>query len=312
MSDRCTAFSRGQVWRRATGLPSRLSRFPQWSGAIALTLLVLVLGACDQDEKPAASVYRVAMAPGESAEQLRQRFEPLLEHIGARTGLGLELVIPDDYAHLLELFRTKQIDIARFGGLTFVHAHLRHGAVPMVFRDIDVHFRSYFLTAADDSGQSLEDFAGTRFAFGSELSTSGHLMPRYFMMRADITPESHFDAITYTGADDRTAQLVRDGTVDLGVANGAIIDSMFADGRLSRNDVRIAWKSPPYPDYVWASQSDLPPAVRDRLMMAFLELDRSDAAHATILAAMNAGGYLPSRARDFRELFDAAQALDML
>lgn len=272
----------------------------------------MLVGGCRDGDRPAAGPYRVGLLPDESAERVRAKYAPLIAHLATHTGVALELVIPADYGEILALFRDGKIDFARLGGLTFIQAHLRHDAVPMVFRDTDVHFKSYFVARADDPRRSVEDFAGASFAFGSTLSTSGHLMPRHFMLEMGIEPEDHFGDVRYADAHDRTVGLVRDRQVDLGVANGRIVDGMLADGRLSGGDVRILWKTPPYPDNAWAAQASVPPDVRRRIVAAFLELDPSHPEQGRILDDIDAGGYLPARVEDFQELIDGARELGLL
>ena len=69
-------------------------------------------------------------------------------------------------------------------------------------------------------------------------------MPRHFMCSdKQIIPEVFFSEVHYSGAHDKTAYLVRDGTIDLGVANSEIIKKMIRDGRLKENDVRVLWET---------------------------------------------------------------------
>ena len=159
---------------------------------------------------------------------------------------------------------------------------------------------------------AVGDFKGRRFAFGSKLSTSGHLMPRHFLADMKIEPEAFFGEVRYSGAHDRTAIWVRDGEVDLGAANASIVDRMYAEGRLDAAEVRIVWTTPAYPDYVWAARQGLGPEVREKLIAAFLRLSPADADQARILRGVDAGGFLPARRSDFDELRQIARALGML
>jgi phosphonate transport system substrate-binding protein len=278
----------------------------------ASTLLALLTSACLHEQRESPSVLRVGVLPDESEVVLRQRYEPLLRYLSEATGLSLELVIPRDYGQLLELFGQEKVDLAYFGGFTFIRAREQFGAVPLVMRDTDVHFRSYFLARSDDPAKTIADFRGKRLAFGSEFSTSGHLMPRHFLRDMGISAETYFGEVRFSGAHDQTAVWIRDGISDLGAANSAIIKNMFADGRLDADQVRIVWETPPYPDYVWAARSELDEAVRERILGAFLQLSPNHEAQAKILSGVNAGGFLPARAGDFDELRGVALALDML
>ena len=255
------------------------------------------------------STLRVGVLPDQAPADLRARHEPLCAYLGQELGVPHALIIPDSYGDLVELFHQGRIDLAYFGGYTFVQVLQAGGADPIAMRNADGRFTSYFLVRADASGTTLEDFRGRTFAFGSRLSTSGHLMPRHFLNQQHIVPERFFSEVRYSGAHDRTAEWVRDGVVDVGAANSLIVREMFADRLLPENRVRVLVETPPYPDYVWAAHPRVAPAFRDRIRQALLNLSTDNLAHAAILRAERARGFLPAGVRDFDQLLDAVAAM---
>lgn len=248
------------------------------------------------------TTLRIGVLPDESPERLRQRYEPLLDHISEQLQISCELVIPSSYDELLSLFTDQSVDLAYFGGFTYVKARQKTGAVPLVMRRIDTRFTSYFLVTGDSTVESLQDLRGKRISFGSRLSTSGHLMPRFFLGQQNIDPESYFNEIFYSGAHDKTAYRVRDGQVDVGAANAATVRSMLEDGRLDKGDIRILWETPPYADYVWAMRPVFETSARERLRDAFLLLTPEIDRHAAILAGVNAQGFVPADPDFFSDL----------
>ncbi|MBT3556271.1 MAG: phosphate/phosphite/phosphonate ABC transporter substrate-binding protein [Rhodospirillales bacterium] len=280
--------------------------------SIGLVLILNPMDILDQQKSERPTMIRIGVLPDETEAKLRERYLPLFQHLESAVGLKTELVVPKSYSHLLELFSQNQVDIAYFGGLTFLKAHKQLGAAPMVMRDTDLRFRSYFLARSDRIEKTIHDFKGQRLAFGAKLSTSGHLMPRHFLQTKGIVPETYFSEIKFSGAHDKTGFLVRDGMVDLGVANASIIDSMFSDGQLSKTNVQIIWKTPPYPDYVWAANKGLGAEVRNSLIQAFLQLSPTDEPDTAILNKLHAGGFLPASLDDFQELSTIAESLGML
>ncbi len=282
--------------------------------ALAMGVLLAMVGfSCSgSDTKQMPKVLRIAVLPDEDPQSLAKRFTPLFEHLSDGVDLPYEQIPADSYAHLLDLFHNGEIDLARFGGLTFIQADQRDEAFPLVMRDVDLQFTSYFLVRTDSPAERLDDCGGMSFTFGSELSTSGHLMPRYFMQEQGITPETFFSAVSFSGAHDRTAELVRSGEFDVGVANAHIINDMFDTGRLNREDVRVLWVTPPYADYVWAVRPETTPSLRQQLRDAFLELSPLAPEHAPILARLEAGGYQPASVADFVDLRQVAAALGLL
>ena len=259
------------------------------------------------------SIIHVGILPDESVEELHQRYDPLLKYLSVKIGIEFKLVIPSDYAELMRLFRDHKVELAYFGGLTFVRANLFHHAEPLVMRDVDTRFTSWFLVKNDNTAQNLESFKGKEFTFGSRLSTSGHLMPRHFMQsEKKIIPEKFFSKVLFSSTHDKTAYWVRDGVVDLGVANSEIIRSMLRDGRLQENDLRILWETPPYPDYVWAIHAHFNDNLKILLRDAFMGLVSQDPVQGKILAAMGAGSFLPAGVDDFLPLNKIAKPLGLL
>jgi len=261
--------------------------------------------------KPA--VLRVGILPDSSVDNLYQRYDPLLNYLSAETGLEYRLVQPENYGDLLRLFRDRDVDLAYFGGYTFVRAQTFYGARPLIMREIDTRFTSWFLVRGENSALQLTDFKDKTFSFGSELSTSGHLMPRHFMqVEQQIVPEQFFSEVHYSGTHDKTAYLVRDGKVDLGVANAKIIIAMIEEGRLKQGEIRTLWQTPPYPDYVWAVHDYLDEDVTTQLRNAFLKLDKNDKDHNKILSQLGARYFLPAGASDFTRLKIIAESLGLL
>ena len=274
---------------------------------------VYYAGQTTFQQKTAPSLLRVGVLPDESEEVLRKRYGSLLAYFAAKTGLEFELLVPASYSDLVQQFHDRKVDLAYFGGLTFIQAHVFDNAVPLVVRDVDTRFTSWFLVRDDNPARSLADLKGNAFAFGSKLSTSGHLMPRYFLNKEKhITPEKFFGDIRYSGAHDKTAYLVRDGTVALGVANPEVVRAMIRDRRLRDNELRVLWETPAYTDYVWAVQDDLNSGVKTRLRDAFLELDANDPAHSKILVGVGAGSFLPAGMSDFHSLQQIAESHGLL
>lgn len=284
--------------------------------AIVWSLLATgwIAGCGGGDGGPAteAPVVRVGVLPDQIEPSLRAQYGPLLDYLDRAADVRTELVVPDSYEDLVERFRRDELDLAWFGGFTFLRSDAIGGAEPLAMRDVDLEFTSDYLVAADAPGQAIEDFAGTRFAFGPELSTSGHVMPRYFLTDAGIVPEDVFGSVVYSSGHDETARMVRDGAVDIGVANSVVVASMFRSGELSPDDVRVLTRTVPYRDYTWATQTELDDSVRRRLLDALLALDPSTEEGRAILEPLGAGGFVPATRSDFDELRAAADASGLL
>lgn len=257
-------------------------------------------------------VLRVGLLPDQSEESLRRVYAPLFDYVAEQAGVRYEFPIPASYGDLVKSFEDGLVDLAYFGGFTFVKAERESNALALVMRDVDREFKSIFLVSAKNPAKSLQDTQNQTFSFGSRLSTSGHLMPRYFLAEQDIEPESFFSSVQFSGAHDKTAYSVQEGKVDVGVLNGEVAARMFKDGQLDPRKVRVLWQTPPYADYVWAVRGDVKPSTRNRLRDAFLTLRHDEPAHRAILDRIGAQAFLPARADNFASVRRVAESLGML
>lgn len=282
---------------------------------ILLPLPVALACACSTERdrpRPGSDRVRVGVLPDLAPDALRSQYEGLVRHLAASSGLDVELVLPDSYDDLLDRFHDDRVDLAWFGGLTFLRAELRSGAVPLVMRDVDQDFTSDFLVARSNDATSVRELAGATLTFGPRLSTSGHLMPRAHLARLGIGPETFFSDVRHSSGHDETALLVQDGRIDVGAANSLIVEAMFEDGRLSADRVRVLDRTPPFRNYLWAAHPNLSPDTKTALRDAFLELQADVPAHAEILRRQGAGGYVPVSRSDYDELYRTARSAGLL
>lgn len=296
-----------------TGISSRRRGRPRfWRNcavilAAALPLIgALGLGGCARPQPEIAPTrLRIAVKPDQPVERLKKDFAPLVAYLAAELKLPCELVTPASYQQMLDEFAAGRIELCQFGGFSYVEAHERAGAVPLVRRDVAQYFATVFIAAATDPRKSLGDFRGASLTFGDRLSTSGHLMARHFLRQQDIEPEKFFRQVGYSSSPIETALLVRDRRVDLGAAAAVFIERMFQNGELRPEDVQIVGETPGYEDLAWAVPPSLPAAWRTRVRDAFLALTPDNPAHAAILKLMGGNGwngYLPASEGDYAEL----------
>ncbi len=272
------------------------------TGRALLLIALLALASCQGDEQFTPETLIVSVLPDQSKEELSTRFAPLMNYLELTTGQAMTLVLADDYSSLLQSFIDREVHLAFFGGVTFVHAEAASDAEPLVMRDVDATFRSCYVSRADDPRRVLEDFGSSSFSFASELSTSGHLMPRYFMRQSDMTPEDFFSSVEYSRTHFETAQKVINSAVEVGVVNCAILEEALDSGTLSEDSIRILGKTPAYVNYVWTIQEDINEDLKKALVDAFLALDVTDAEHEAILKPLRAHVFLPAGRSDFEDV----------
>lgn len=280
--------------------------------ALIIYIMLVATGCTNDQETGHTNTLRIAVLPDQQPERLKARYAPLVDYLSTTLNSHVELVIPENYSDLLDKFHRNEIDLANFGGLSYLKAHHQDGAIPVVMRDIDAKFTSVFLVRGDSPATQITDFRGKKLSFGSELSTSGHLMPRYFLQSQGIIPEDYFASVAFSGTHDTTAYHVRDGIADIGAANTLVIEQLYRDQLLNTDQVRILWQTPAYADYVWAIQKSTPAKSIKAIQSAFLNLTTADAKQKTILDQLGAGSYLPAKPSDFILLEHISKNLGLL
>jgi phosphonate transport system substrate-binding protein len=261
----------------------------------------------------AQQVLRVSAIPDEAPTELQRKFKPLGSYLEQKTGMKVEFVPVTDYAASVEGLINNKLDMVWFGGFTFVQAKVRSNGkvIPIVQREEDEKFKSVFITT-DKSINKLEDLKGRTFTFGSESSTSGHLMPRYYLLAAKINPDTDMKRIAFSGAHDATVAAVSGGKVDAGVLNISVWEKLVAQGKVDRNALRVFYTTPGYFDYNWTVRSDMNPALRKKLTDAFLALNANDPQGKEILDLQRATRFIPTKAENYDSIEKAAHNAGLL
>ncbi|WP_137819700.1 putative selenate ABC transporter substrate-binding protein [Pseudomonas sp. 2FG] len=260
----------------------------------------------------AAETLKVSAIPDEAPTELLRKFKPLGAYLEQQLGMQVEFVPVSDYAAVVEALAADRIDMAWLGGFTFVQTRLKTGnAVPLVQREQDEKFTSKFISA-DPQIKSLQDLKGKTFAFGSVSSTSGSLMPRYFMLKDGINPEEFFSRVAYSGAHDATVAWVQADKVDGGVLNASVWDKLVASGKVDTQKVKVFATTPPYYDYNWTVRGSLDPALAEKIKTAFLALDPANPEQKAILDLQAASRFIATKPENYQGIEEAARAAGLL
>ena len=261
----------------------------------------------------AQTVFRITAIPDESPTELARKAVPLIKYLEAKLGMKVEFTPVSDYAASVEALVNKKIDMAWFGGFTFVQAQVRSGGkmIPIAQREEDEKFRSVFITG-EPGITTLADLKGRDVSFGSQSSTSGHLMPRSFLLQAGVNPDKDFHRVAYSGAHDATIAAEASGKVHAGALNISVWDKFVADKKVDTSKVRVFFTTPPYFDYNWTVHAEMPAALREKLTQALLTLSRDNDAGREILELQRATRLIPSKAENYRGIEAAARSAGLL
>ena len=284
---------------------------------LSLSALVQPLLACAliglAGAASAQQVLRVTAIPDESPTELARKAAPLVKYLEGKLAMKVEYTPVTDYAAAVETLVNRKVDLAWFGGFTFVQANVRSGGkvIPLVQREEDEKFRTVFITT-DPAIQQLADLKGKDVTFGAQSSTSGHLMPRSFLLQAGLNPEKDFKRVAFSGAHDATIAAVAAGKVQAGALNISVWDKFIADKKVDPSKVRVFYTTPPYYDYNWTVHADMPAPLREKLQQAFLALSKDTPEGREVLELQRATRFVPTKPENYKGIEAAAKSAGLL
>ncbi len=262
----------------------------------------------------AQTVFRVTTIPEEAATEQVRKFTPIAQYLEQKLGMKVEFTPVNDYPAAVEALVNKKVDLVWFGGFTHVQANLRSGGkiVPLAQREEDTKFQSVFIAKTNSGIKTLADMKGKQISFGSQSSTSGHLMPRSFLLQAGLNPEKDFRRVAYSGAHDATIASVVSGKVDAAALDITVWRKFVSENKVDTKDVDVFYTTPPYFNYNWSVHADMPAAMQERVKKALLDLNPADAAQAEILRLNRATRYVPTSPANYKGLEAAARSAGLL
>jgi phosphonate transport system substrate-binding protein len=240
----------------------------KWISLFILVLLIFSLAACGQKKDTAKDgknvtttkeVFKIGAIPNQNATDLKNGMDAFAKYLSEKTGMKVEFVPSVDYAALVTAFQRGEINLAWFGGLTSVQAvSVAPGSESIAQRPMDSQFHSVFITQPTSGINKLEDLKGKSFTFGSESSTSGHLMPRYYLMEAGIDANKDLDGKpNFSGSHDTTYKLIESGAFKAGALDEAVWNEAVKDKKVDISKVKVFYKTPSFYDYNWTINSNV-------------------------------------------------------
>lgn len=300
--------------------------------ASLFSLFALGVAACGGDKQANAAdsasagalptVIRVSAIPDDNKTKVADTNEKLCAYLKAKTGIEVRFESSSDYTACVNGLLANKLDLVWLGGVTTVEADdaAKGQAVFVATRDIDLVFKTYFIAnekalaagkikkvdKLQDLKPMLKDLT---FTFGSKKSTSGHIMPRHFMVQAGIDPEQDLKgsaAYRASGGHGATLQAVASGEVDFGALNYSSYDNAAAD---LKQKAPIVYTTPTYVDYCWIGHQRLGTATLDKLKTAMLALDPKIPDQKQILDAWGAGRFVAADKKQWDGIRSVLKAL---
>lgn len=264
----------------------------------------------------AADTLYFSAIPDDDETKLVERFGKIAEYLSEKLGVEVQYVPVKDYAAAVSAFRNDQIQLAWFGGLSGVQARvLVPGSRAIAQGAEDQAFVTYFIANAAtgiEPGEAFPDLAGRSFTFGAQTSTSGRLMPEYYIREeTGKAPEALFSQLGYSGDHGQTLRLVSSGAYEVGALNYTVYDQAVADHAPEAANTRIIWKTPSFPDYNWSIRGDVDArfgeGFSDKVQAALVGM--TDKA---LLDSFPRSAFVPASNDMYQPIEDTARALDII
>jgi len=265
----------------------------------------------------AADTFVFTAIPDQDETQLVERFGAVEAYLEEQLDVDVKYIPVKSYAAAVSAFRNNQVQLAWFGGLSGVQARrLVPGSEAIAQGEEDPQFQSYVIannsTGLEPMDELSEDLEGMTFTFGSKGSTSGRLMPEFFLRETyGEAPDEFFSRVGFSGNHTRTVRLVEAGTYQLGAVNYKVWESGVEDGSIDTDKVQVIWKTPYYPDYQWTIRGDVDErfgeGFKDRVTQALLDMDDPE-----LLKRFPRAGFIPASNEDYAPIEETAEELGLL
>ena len=295
-------------------MPGREHPAVKAAGLTAGLAFAAAVVGCSSAPPSNQQVLKIGAIPDQNPERLNRLYGALSDELGASLNVEVQYVPVSKYAAAVSAFRSGSLDLVWFGGLTGVQARLQTpGATVLAQRDIDAEFTSVFIANGASglrpitSADQLVQLKGRRLAFGSESSTSGRLMPQYFLGENGVTmAELAGGGPGFSGSHDATIAVVQSGAYEVGALNSQVWQSNVDEGRVDPAKAAVIWRTPPYVDYHWVARPDLDSRFGDgftgRVQNALLSLTPTTERGALVLELFGAKRFIPAQNEDYSKI----------
>jgi len=255
--------------------------------------------------------------PDQDETALKARFGKVADYLSKTLEVPVKYVPVKSYAAAVTSFRNDQVQLAWFGGLSGVQARLSTpGAQAIAQGEEDPNFHSFIIahhsTGLKESADFPKEIEGKTFTFGSKGSTSGRLMPEYFITKnLEKKPADLFETVGFSGNHSRTVTLVESGAYQVGAVNYKVWNKMVAEKKVDASKVSAIWRTPGYPDYQWTLRGDVDAkwgeGFSEKVKQALLSMEDPE-----LLKSFPRKSFISATNEDFQPILDTAKEIGLI
>jgi phosphonate transport system substrate-binding protein len=282
---------------------------------LAVTVALVLGGSTLAQTRP---TFVFTAIPDQDETRLIEKFTRVARYLENKLGVAVKYVPVKSYPAAVTAFVNNQVQLAWFGGFTGVQARrLAAGSEAVAQGAEDVNFKSLVIANTKTGLRPTREFptaiAGKSFTFGSRASTSGRVMPEFFIRQAFVgkAPEQVFSRVGFSGDHSRTIQLVQSGAYEVGVVDYTVFELDRKDGKVDPRQVVVVWETPTFPDYQWTIRGDVDQTFgsgfKEKVRSAILSID-----DPAILEIFARSKFIAAKNSDYGPIEDVAKAADLL
>ena len=282
-----------------------------------VAMVVALVASSMMSTAALAETFTFTAIPDADESRLNARFGKVADYLSEQLGVDVKYIPVKSYPAAITAFRNDQVQLAWFGGLSGVQAReLVEGSEAIAQGYEDQFFKTYIIAHSStgiEAADALQDSVkGKTFTFGSKGSTSGRLMPEFFIREHfEAAPDEIFSRVGFSGDHSRTIAQVQSGVFDLGAVNYSVWDTELKEGKIDNDKVKVIWTTPTYPDYQWTIRGDVDArygeGFKQKVTDALLNMKDED-----LLASFPRASFVPASNDDYAPIEATGKAIGLL
>ncbi|WP_071517163.1 phosphonate ABC transporter substrate-binding protein [Geitlerinema sp. PCC 9228] len=220
----------------------------------------------------------------ESQANQKPIWEPFVQAMSEEIGMPVKAFYATQYAGVIEAMRFKKVQVAWYGGKSYIEAAKRANAEAFAltvgtegekgyYSHLIANRNQPFISQAKDMGGDkyvLENASDLTFAFNDPNSTSGFLVPSYYIFaKNNVDPKEAFEKVVFAGSHEATALAVANNQVDVATNNNESLSRLEETNPQARDKIETIWTSPIIPSDPIAYRQDLPDSLKEKIRNFF-------------------------------------------
>jgi phosphonate transport system substrate-binding protein len=260
--------------------------FIQRIGFFALTLTgTVVFAACSSSNSQTQDINELKFGIVSMESQLNQKpaWEPFIKEMEKQIGVSIKPYYVTQYSGVIEAMATGDVQIAWYGGKSYVEAAKRSNAevfAQTINHDGTTGYTSHLIVNKDNpiaaEAKALGENKGDEyviknakkltFAFNEPNSTSGFLVPSFYIFaQNNINPKKAFKRLIFAGNHEATASAVANNQIDVATNNSESLSRLEAINPETRKNIEVIWTSVLIPSDPIAYRKDLPEDLKTKI-----------------------------------------------